>query len=85
MQNVRLSKDGQHAASTGLSNSDLGCTPRRRDKGGCDQANHGVGPSQPFVQTLLPVLTNGNAFQITVEKHLVAIRDQPATHHGSQP
>jgi hypothetical protein len=55
---------------------DLGGAPSRLDVGRRQQAHHGVSPSQPLVEPLLPVHSCRDVdVSITVQEYLVAIVD----------
>ena len=49
------------------------------------QAHHRVGPAQPLMQPLLPLLPHHDAVaQILIQEHLVAVLDQPPVHLTGQ-
>jgi hypothetical protein len=78
MSNPRFRTDGQEPTAARLGNSDLSGAPRRRAVGRGDYANHRVSPSQPLVQTLLPLIPDAYAVaQMPVEEHLMTNIDQP--------
>ena len=52
--------------------------PRRIDRRGADQTDHGVRPAQPLVQPLLPVLAHPDTtIDIPVQEDLMAGIPQP--------
>lgn len=68
----------QQPAAPCLGVTDLVVTPLRGAESRADHADHHVGPAQPLVDPLLPVLAHLNAIaQILVQEHFVTLSNQP--------
>ena len=80
MIHPRFGKHRQQPAAPRQGNTDLDQTPRRHHSSGSDHTDHRVGPAQPLMQPLVPLIPHRDPItQILIQEHLVTLSNQPPT------
>ena len=80
---ARLAEHRDQPCPAGAGDGHLGRAPRGADVGGGDQADHGVGGTQPLVQALLPLVAADDPVdRVPIEEGVVPGGHQPAVDVG---